>query len=138
VTISCNILARVLDQTKLVCSYNGNLKKAKPIETKLRSYLRNTLIGCYILDISERENKFILALLNEVEEDPNKPVKRGELYALAKRVGFSEREVYKYAMNFDLRGYLKAEPILGGKIFSVMLTEDGIEFARRLRQKDDR
>src|SRR5665647_366455 len=99
--------------------------------------LRNTLTGCYILDVSERENEFILALLNEVEEEPNKPVKRGGLYALAKKAGFSEREVYKYAMNFDLRGYVKAEPILGGKIFSVTLTVEGIEFARRLRQKHD-
>ncbi len=113
-------------------------KKAKPIETKLRSYLRNTLIGCYIMDVSERENKFILALLNEIKEEPNKLVKRGELYALAKRVGFSEREVYKYAMDFDLHGYVKAEPILGGKIFSVMLTAEGIEFARQLRKKYDR
>jgi hypothetical protein len=90
------------------------------------------------LDISERENEFILALLNEVKEDPNKLVTRGELYALARRAGFSEREVYKYAMNFDLRGYMKTEPILGGKIFSVMLTVEGIEFARRLRQEHDR
>lgn len=52
--------------------------------------------------------------------------------------GFSEREVYKYAMDFDLRGYVKAEPILGGKIFSVMLTVEGIEFARMLRLKYDR
>lgn len=71
------------------------------------------------MDVSERENEFILALLNEVKENPNKLVTRGELYALAKRVGFSEREVYKYAMDFDLQGYVKAEPILGGKIFSV-------------------
>jgi hypothetical protein len=90
------------------------------------------------LDISERENEFILALLNEVKEDPNKLVTRGELYALARRARFSEREVYKYAMNFDLRGYMKTEPILGGKIFSVMLTVEGIEFARQLRQKHDR
>ena len=55
------------------------------------------------MDVSERENEFILALLNEVKENPNKLVTRGELYALAKRVGFSERELYKYAMNFDLR-----------------------------------
>jgi hypothetical protein len=87
------------------------------------------------LVVSERENEFILALLNEVEEEPNKLVKRGELYELAKRMGFSEREVYKFAMNFDLLGYVKTEPILGGKIFSVMLTVEGIEFARRLRQQ---
>jgi hypothetical protein len=90
------------------------------------------------LDVSERENEFILALLNEVDDDPNKVVARGELYALAKRVGFSEREVYKYAMDFDLRGYVKAEPILGGKIASVMLTVEGTEFARQLRLKYDR
>ncbi len=90
------------------------------------------------MDISERENEFILALLNEVKEDPNKLVTRGELYALARRAGFGEREVYKYAMNFDLRGYMKTEPILGGKIFSVMLTAEGIEFVRQLRQKHDR
>jgi len=90
------------------------------------------------MDVSERKNEFILALLDEVTEDPNKLVPRGELYALAKRGGFSEREVYKYAMDFDLQGYVKAEPILGGKIFSVMLTVEGIEFARRLRQRDDR
>jgi hypothetical protein len=87
------------------------------------------------LDVSEREKEFILALLNEVEEEPNKLVKRGELYALAKKGGFSEREVYKFAMNFDLQGYVKSEPILGGKIFSVMFTVKGIEFARRLRQQ---
>lgn len=87
------------------------------------------------MDVSERENEFILALLEEVTEDPSKLVTRGELYALAKRVGFSDREVYKYAMDFDLQGYVKAEPILGGKIFSVMLTVEGIEFARRVRQK---
>ncbi|MGZ4928168.1 MAG: hypothetical protein ACXV76_07800 [Halobacteriota archaeon] len=90
------------------------------------------------MDISDRENEFILALLHEVEEEPNKPVKRGELYALAKNAGFGEREVYKYAMNFDLQGYVKAEPILGGKIFSVMLTAKGIEFATQLKQKHDR
>jgi hypothetical protein len=90
------------------------------------------------MDFSERENEFILAFLNEVKEDPNKLVTRGELYAFARRAGFSEREVYKYAMNFDLRGYMKAEPILGGKIFSVMLTVEGIEFARQLRQEYDR
>jgi hypothetical protein len=89
------------------------------------------------MDVSERENEFILALLNEVKENPNKLVTRGELYALAKRVGFSEREVYRYAMNFDLRGYLKAEPILGGKIFSVMFTVEGIKFAKLLREKHD-
>jgi hypothetical protein len=89
------------------------------------------------MDASERENEFILALLNAAKEEPNKLVNRGELYALAKRVGFSEREVYKYAMDFDLHGYAKAEPILGGKIFSVMLTVKGIEFARRLRQEHD-
>ena len=89
------------------------------------------------MEVSERENEFILALLNEVEEDPNKLVERGELYPLAKRLGFSEREVYKYAMDFDLRGYVKAQPILGGKIASVMLTVEGIEFARQLRQKYD-
>ena len=88
--------------------------------------------------ISEREIEFILALLNEVKEEPTKLVTRGELYALARRAGFSEREVYKYAMNFDLGGYMKAEPILGGKIFSVMLTVEGIEFARQLRPKHDR
>jgi len=87
----------------------------------------------HIMEVSERENEFILALLNEIKEEPNKLVKRGELYALAKRVGFSEREVYKYAMNFDLRGYLKAEPILGGKIFSVMFTVEGIKFAKLQR-----
>lgn len=128
----------MLDLTRLVYHYNSTLKKRKPIETKVRSYLRNTLIGCYILDISERENEFILTLLDEVEEDPNKLVKRGELYALAKRAGFSEREVYKYAMNYDLRGYMKAEPILGGKIFSVMLTVEGIQYATQLKQKYDR
>jgi hypothetical protein len=90
------------------------------------------------MDVSERKNEFILALLNEAKEDPNKLVTRGELYTLAKKVGFSEREVYKYAMDFDLQGYVKAEPILGGKIFSVMLTVEGIEFARRLRQEHDR
>jgi hypothetical protein len=90
------------------------------------------------MDVSERKDEFILALLNEAKEDPNKLVKRGELYALAKKVGFSEREVYKYAMDFDLQGYVKAEPILGGKIFSVMLTVEGIKFARRLRQEHDR
>ena len=128
----------MLDQTKLVYHYNSNLKKRRPIETIVRSYLRNTLIGCYILDISERENEFILTLLDEVEEDPNKLVRRGELYALAKRAGFSEREVYKYAMNYDLRGYMKAEPILGGKIFSVILTVEGIQYATQLKQKYDR
>jgi hypothetical protein len=81
------------------------------------------------LEVSERENEFILVLLNEVENDPNKLVERG---------GFSEREVYKYAMDFDLRGYAKAQPILGGKIASVKLTLEGIEFARQLRQKYDR
>ena len=90
------------------------------------------------MDVSERKNEFILALLNESKEDPNKLVTRGELYALAKRVGFSEREVYKYAMNYDLRGYMKAEPILGGKIFSVMLTVEGIQYATQLKQKYDR
>lgn len=90
------------------------------------------------MDVSERENEFILALLDESQEDPNRLVKRGELYTLAKRMGFSEREVYKYAMNFDLLGYVKAEPILGGKIFSVMFTVEGIAFAKRLRKKNDR
>jgi hypothetical protein len=41
-------------------------------------------------------------------------------------------------MDFDLKGYVRAEPILGGKIFSVMITAEGIEFAKQLRQKYDR
>jgi len=44
---------------------------------------------------------------------PPRRIERGELYALAKTNGFSEQEVYRYAMDLDLSGYLKAQPILG-------------------------
>ncbi|MGZ4852645.1 MAG: hypothetical protein ACXV3D_05595 [Halobacteriota archaeon] len=88
-----------------------------------------------ILDLSERENDFIVCLSNEVRDDSSRLIERGELYALAKRAGFSEQEVYRYAMDFDLRGYMKAQPILGGKIASIKLTPDGIDFARQLREK---
>jgi hypothetical protein len=85
------------------------------------------------MDLSERENDFILCLSNHVEEDPTRLIERGELYALAKANGFGEREVYRYAMDFDLSGYLKAQPILGGKIASLKLTTQGVDYARELR-----
>ncbi|HYC20956.1 MAG TPA: hypothetical protein VEF35_10225 [Candidatus Bathyarchaeia archaeon] len=84
---------------------------------------------------SKRENEFILCLSKHVEEDPTRVIERGELYALALANGFSEREVYRYAMDFDLSGYLKAQPILGGKIASLSLTTRGVYYARRLRGK---
>ncbi len=85
------------------------------------------------MDLSERENDFILCLSNHVEEDPTRLIERGELYALATANGFSEREVYRYAMDLDLSGYLKAQPILGGKIASLKLTTQGVDYARELR-----
>jgi Zn-dependent M28 family amino/carboxypeptidase len=91
----------------------------------------------FIVDLSERENDFILSVLNHVEEDPTKLIERGELYALAKANGFSEREVYRYVMNFDLLGYLKAQPILGGKIASLKLTTQGLDYARELRDQQE-
>jgi hypothetical protein len=89
----------------------------------------------FIVDLSERENDFILCLSNLVEEDPTRRIERGELYALAKANGFSEREVYRYAMDLDLSGYLKAQPILGGKIASLSLTAQGVDYARGLRDQ---
>jgi hypothetical protein len=89
----------------------------------------------FIVDLSERENDFILCLLNHAEEDPTRLIERGELYALAKANGFSEREVYRYAMDFDLLGYLKAQPILGGKIASLSLTARGVDYVRGLRDQ---
>jgi hypothetical protein len=89
----------------------------------------------FIVDLSERENDFILCLLNHAEEDPTRLIERGELYALAKANGFSEREVYRYAMDFDLLGYLKAHPILGGKIASLSLTARGVDYVRGLRDQ---
>jgi hypothetical protein len=89
----------------------------------------------FIVDPSERENYFILCLLNHVEEESAKLIERGELYALAKANGFSEREVYRCAMDLDLSGYLKAQPILGGKIASLSLTTRGVEYARGLKDQ---
>jgi hypothetical protein len=87
----------------------------------------------YIADSSERENEFILCLSKHVEEDDTRLIERGELYALAKAIGFSEREVYRYTMDLDLLGYLKARPILGGKIASLNLTARGVEYAKQLK-----
>jgi len=101
--------------------------KDKPLAEKLSL--------AFILDLSERENDFILCLSNLVEEDPTRRIERGELYALAKANGFSEREVYRYAMDLDLFGYLKALPILGGKIASLSLTAQGVDYARGLRDQ---
>jgi len=81
---------------------------------------------------SERENDFFLCLSNHVKDDPARRIERGELYALAKANGFSEREVYRHAMDLDLSGYVKAQPILGGKIASVELTDQGVDYAREL------
>jgi hypothetical protein len=89
----------------------------------------------FIVDLSERENDFIVCLSKDVEEDPTRLIERGELYALAKTSGFSEREVYRYAMDLDLSGYLKAQPILGGKIASLKLTDEGVNYARELRDQ---
>jgi hypothetical protein len=89
----------------------------------------------FIVDLSERENDFILCLSNHVEEDPARLIERGELYALAKANGFSEREVYRYAMDLDLSGYLKAQPILGGKIASLSLTTRGVDYARGFKDQ---
>jgi len=86
-----------------------------------------------IVDSSERENEFFLYLSKHVEEDDTRLIERGELYALAKAIGFSEREVYRYTMDLDLLGYLKAQPILGGKIASLNLTARGVEYAKQLR-----
>jgi len=41
--------------------------------------------------------------------------------------------VYRYTMDLDLLGYLKARPILGGKIASLNLTARGVEYAKQLR-----
>ncbi|MGZ4847770.1 MAG: hypothetical protein ACXV2B_06045 [Halobacteriota archaeon] len=87
------------------------------------------------MDLSERENDFIVCLSNHVEEDPTRLIERGELYALAKANGFSEREVYRYAMDLDLSGYLKAQPILGGKIASLSLTTRGVDYARGFKDQ---
>jgi hypothetical protein len=87
----------------------------------------------FIVDLSERENDFVLCLSNYVKEESSRLIERGELYALAKANGFSEREVYRYAMDLDLSGYLKAQPILGGKIASSKLTTQGVDYARELR-----
>ena len=84
------------------------------------------------MDLSERENDFILCLSTHAEENPTRLIERSELYALAKANGFSEGEVYRYAMDFDLLGYLKAQPILGGKIASLSLTVRGVGYARGL------
>ena len=89
----------------------------------------------FIVDSPERENDFILCLANLVEEDPTRLIERGELYALAKANGFSEREVYRYAMDLDLQEYLKAQPILGGKIASLSFTARGLDYARELRDQ---
>jgi len=43
--------------------------------------------------------------------------------------------VYRYAMDLDLSGYLKAQPILGGKIASLSLTAQGVDYARGLRDQ---
>ncbi len=77
------------------------------------------------------------ACRNHVEEDPTRLIERGELYALAKANGFSEREVYRYTMDFDLSRHLKAQPILGGKIASLSLTAQGVDYARRLRDEQE-
>jgi len=87
------------------------------------------------VDLSERENDFILCLRNQVEEDATGLIERGELYALAKANGFSEREVYRYSMDLDLLGYAKTQPILGGKIASLKLTAQGVDYARKLRDQ---
>lgn len=87
----------------------------------------------FIAASSERENEFMLCLSKHVEEDDTRRIERGELYALAKAIGFSEREVYRYTMDLDLLGYLKARPILGGAIASVSLTAHGVEYAKQLR-----
>ena len=87
------------------------------------------------MDLSERENDFVLCLSNYVKEESTRLIERGELYALAKANGFSEREVYRYAMNFDLLGYVKAQPILRGKIASLKLTAQGVAYARELRDQ---
>ena len=87
----------------------------------------------FVVDSSERENEFFLYLSKHVEEDDTRLIERGELYALAKAIGFSKREVYRYTMDLDLLGYLKARPILGGKIASLNLTARGVEYAKRLR-----
>jgi len=44
-------------------------------------------------------------------------------------------KVYRYAMNFDLLGYVKAQPILRGKIASLKLTAQGVAYARELRDQ---
>lgn len=87
----------------------------------------------FVVDSSERENEFFLYLSKHVEEDDTRLIERGELYALARAIGISEREVYRYTMDLDLLGYLKARPILGGKIASLNLTARGVEYAKRLR-----
>jgi len=91
-----------------------------------------TLIVVLIMDSPERKNEFFLCLSKHVEEDDARLIERGELYALAKAIGVSEREVYRYTMDLDLLGYLKARPILGGKIASLNLTARGVEYAKQL------
>lgn len=87
------------------------------------------------MDSLERENDFILCITSHVKEDPTRIIERGELYELTTAKGFSQREVYRYAMNFDLLGYVKAQPILGGKIASLKLTAQGVDYAAKLRDQ---
>jgi hypothetical protein len=87
-------------------------------------------------DLSERENDFVRVLSDHVKEEDARPIERDELYALTKARGFSEREVYRYAMELNLQGYLKAQPILGGKIASISLTARGIEYAKNLKKRE--
>jgi hypothetical protein len=86
-------------------------------------------------NLSDRENDFILCLSSSLGEGRMSLIERGELYALAKANGFSEREVYRYAMDLDLLGFAQAHPILGGKIASLKLTAQGTEYARGLRDQ---
>ncbi|MFZ0925355.1 MAG: hypothetical protein WCE82_07810 [Halobacteriota archaeon] len=89
------------------------------------------------MDLPQRENDFIICLSDQAESNGSKIIERGELYSLAKKMGFNEREVYRYAMDFDLLGYVTAHPILGGKIASLTLTAQGVNYVKQLRDQQE-
>jgi hypothetical protein len=86
----------------------------------------------------EGANDFIIAVLNEVNRILINSL-NVESFTHLQRGWVSANEKYiNTPLNFDLRRYVKAQLILGGKIASGILTVEGIKLARQLKQKYDR
>jgi hypothetical protein len=97
-----------------------------------------TARGRCILDLNERENKFLKMIYDQTGGDVSQLFMEGELYPLAKKMGFNEHEVGSISAMLRGLGLLEIDTHKGeieGKPASIVayvkITSPGVLYARR-------